>query len=78
MDDALDETLTAKQNAERRTLWTREQVFGMLRLQRRDDAAAVRARIGEFDLDDHWAVLYRSTDVETLPDLIDPTERNEP
>lgn len=43
MDDALDETLTACQNAERRTLWTRQQVIDMLRLQRRDDAAAIRA-----------------------------------
>lgn len=33
-----------------------------------------RAAIREFDLDDHWAVFYRSEDVEKLPDLIDPPE----
>jgi hypothetical protein len=44
VDDALDETLTAAQNAERRTLWTRQQVLEMLRLQRRDDAAAIRSQ----------------------------------
>jgi hypothetical protein len=43
VDDALDETLTARQNVERRTLWTREEVFEMLRLQRRDDAAVIRS-----------------------------------
>lgn len=78
MDDALDPALTAAQNAERRTLWTRQQVIGMLRLQRRDDAALVRERIRGFELDDHWAVLYRSSDVETLPDLLYSTERIEP
>jgi hypothetical protein len=31
-----------------------------------------RAAIQEFDLDDHWAVFYRVSDVESLPDLIDP------
>jgi hypothetical protein len=45
VDDALDETLTARENAERRTLWTRTEVIGMLRLQRRDDAAVVRAEV---------------------------------
>jgi hypothetical protein len=45
MDDALDETLTAKENAFRRALWTREEVLGLLLLQRRDDAAAIRAHV---------------------------------
>jgi hypothetical protein len=31
-----------------------------------------RAAIKGFDLDDHWAVLYRSEDVDKLPGLIDP------
>ena len=48
VDEALDPELTARQNAERRTLWTRQQVLEMLSLQRRDDAAALRAFIGEY------------------------------
>jgi hypothetical protein len=31
-----------------------------------------RKAIEGFDLDDHWAVYYRVSDVESLPDLIDP------
>ena len=37
-----------------------------------------RAAIKGFDLDDHWAVFYRTTDVETLPDLIDPEQQEAP
>jgi hypothetical protein len=72
VDDALDETLTAAQNAERRTLWTREQCFGMLRLQRRDDAAAVRAHV---KAPGHCAACDMAA---IVADEIDPTERNEP
>jgi hypothetical protein len=68
VDDALDETMTARQNAERRTLWTQEQVFGMLRLQRRDDAAVVRAM-------PEW---HEVAELDDAAQLIDPTERNEP
>lgn len=45
MSNGLDETLTAKENAFRRTLWTREEVLALLLLQRRDDAAAIRAHV---------------------------------
>lgn len=31
-----------------------------------------RKAIEDFDLDDHWGALYRASDVEGLPDLIDP------
>lgn len=34
-----------------------------------------RTAIAGFDLDDHWATMYRAEDVETLPDLIDPSRR---
>lgn len=33
-----------------------------------------RKAIEGFDLDDHWGVLYRASDVEELPGLIDPVE----
>lgn len=36
-----------------------------------------RRAIEGFDLDDHWAVFYRASDVESLPDLIDPTKEND-
>jgi hypothetical protein len=72
VDDALDETLTAVQNAERRTLWTREQVFGMLRLQRRDDAAVVRSHV---KAPGHCAACDMAN---IIADEIDPTERTEP
>jgi len=48
VDDALDPALTARQNAEKRTLWTQQQVLEMLTLQRRDDAAALRAFISGY------------------------------
>lgn len=33
-----------------------------------------RKAIEDFDLDDHWAVFYRVSDVEGLPNLIDPSK----
>ena len=72
MDDALDPALTARQNAERRTLWTRQQVLEMLRLQRRDDAAVVRAHV---KAPGHCAACDMA---DITADEIDPTERTEP
>jgi hypothetical protein len=49
---------------------------GVLEFYKRQHAHALaeqqRKAIEGFDLDDHWAVFYRVSDVETLPDLIDP------
>lgn len=35
-------------------------------------AERLREAIAGFDLDDHWAAFYRSSDVDSLPGLIDP------
>lgn len=70
MSSGLDGTLTAKENAFRRTLWTREEVLGLLLLQRRDDAAAIRAN--PFPQVDYG--LYE-LGVKDSADLIDPEVR---
>lgn len=68
MDDALDETITAKENAEKRTLWTRQQVIEMLRLQRRDDAAQLREFADEYsDRISHDAVLDAADEIYEKP-----------
>ena len=54
------------------TAYVAERIDGYLSAFAHELAEKQRAAIKDFDLDDHEAVYYRATDVQSLPDLIDP------